>query len=183
MSEEFSGSPVTTGKRTAIGAAALLLESPAVLRSFVEASLVFVSIYHCSYHMIFLQVILPLLPPHSPPAWTARAAPDRRGRSGESLETCDMSAIIWCSSDLLACSCSCGQGEVVCTALVTATAVKRDKADLPASDGVNFPDRNQQGGDALDIEQKTTEGPALFFSSPRAVRQTVQCMQAVVTTC
>ena len=44
MKEEFSASLVTTGKRTATGADVSLLVSPAVLRSFVEASLVFVSI-------------------------------------------------------------------------------------------------------------------------------------------
>ena len=58
MSEEFSASPVTTGRKNATGAAVLLLVSPAVLRSFVEASLVFVSIEWYRFYMIFLQVSL-----------------------------------------------------------------------------------------------------------------------------
>ena len=58
MREEFSASPVTTGKRTATGAAVLLLVFLAVLRSFVEASLVFVSIEWYRFYMIFLQVSL-----------------------------------------------------------------------------------------------------------------------------
>jgi len=108
-----------------------------------------------------------LFEPESSPCLDSQGSPRQEGEQWEE------------SGD----TCSCGQGEVVCTALVTATGVKRDKADLPASDGVNFPDRNQQSGDALGIGQKSPEAPALFSPSPRAVRQTVQCRQAGVTTC
>ena len=58
MREEFSASLATAGKRIATGAAVSLLVSPAVLRSFVEASLVFVSIEWYRFYMIFLQVSL-----------------------------------------------------------------------------------------------------------------------------
>jgi len=79
--------------------------------------------------------------------------------------------------------CSCGQGEVVCTSLTTVTDVKRDNTVILTTDGVNFPDNNQQVREASSIDQENMAAPALFTSALRDVSQTVQCRQAGITNC
>ena len=47
---------------------------------------------------------------------------------------------------------------MVCTALIAVTDVKRDNAVILTTDGVNFPDNNQQVREASGIGQENTPG-------------------------
>eukprot|EP00090_Calanus_glacialis_P041245 TRINITY_DN7257_c0_g1_i1.p1 TRINITY_DN7257_c0_g1~~TRINITY_DN7257_c0_g1_i1.p1 ORF type:complete len:285 (-),score=91.12 TRINITY_DN7257_c0_g1_i1:50-904(-) len=103
----------------------------------------------------------------------SKACLDSLGNSRQEGEKWEKSADI----------CSCGQGVVVCTALTTVTDVKRDSTVILTTDGVNFPDNNNQVREASSIDQESTAAPALFTSAQKDVTQTAQCRQAGITNC